>query len=140
VKQKVALDSTAILERYIPGKNRDLVLDELTKSDYWIATELVKTEVLLSLHRAAVSPTHYEELSQAFKRDWDLFYVIPFDSRCMDHATRIGAQYGLKLVDALHLAALDRIPRPLKYVTFDHRQISAAGELGIEVIAPSSIN
>ena len=61
MKQKVALDSTAILERYIPGKNRDLVLDELTKSDYWIATELVKTEVLLTLHPI---PTYLGKVSR----------------------------------------------------------------------------
>jgi len=136
MKQRVALDSTAILQRYLPGKHRELVLSEMGERNYWIATELAKTEILLALHRAAISPTHYEELSRIFRNDWDLFHVIPIDSRCLNHASQIGAQFGLKLVDALHLAALDRVPRPFKYLTFDHRQMSAAVELGIEVVAP----
>ena len=138
MKERIALDSTAVLQRYLPGKYRDLVLSEMGESNYWIATELVKTEILLTLHQAAVSPTPYEELSRIFRNDWDFFHVIPIDSRCLNHASQIGAQFGLKLVDALHLAALDRIPRPLKYLTFDHRQISAAVELGIEVITPAA--
>ncbi|MEC7844842.1 MAG: type II toxin-antitoxin system VapC family toxin [Actinomycetota bacterium] len=140
MKERIALDSTAVLQRYLPGKYRDLVLSEMGESNYWIATELVKTEILLTLHQAAVSPTHYEELSRIFRNDWDFFHVIPIDSRCLNHASQIGAQFGLKLVDALHLAALDRIPRPLKYLTFDHRQIPAAVELGIEVITPAADN
>ena len=138
MKQRVALDSTAVLQRYLPGEYRDLVLSEMGESNYWIATELVKTEILLTLHQAAVSSTHYEELSRIFRNDWDFFHVIPIDSRCLNHASHIGAQFGLKLVDALHLAALDRIPRPLKYLTFDHSQISAAVELGIEVVTPAA--
>ena len=140
MKERIALDSTAVLQRYLPGKYRDLVLSEMGESNYWIATELVKTEILLTLHQAAVSPTHYEELSRIFRNDWDFFHVIPIDSRCLNHASQIGAQFALKLVDALHLAALDRIPRPLKYLTFDHRQIPAAVELGIEVITPAADN
>tara|TARA_B100000029_G_C17517989_1_gene938814 strand:+ start:981 stop:1400 length:420 start_codon:yes stop_codon:yes gene_type:complete len=135
--QRVAVDSSAILQRYLPGKHRDLVLSEMGEGNQWIATELVKTEVLLTLHRAAISPTHYETLSRTFRDDWNFFHVIPIDSRCLNHASQIGAQFGLRLVDAMHLAALDRIPRPLKYITFDHRQMPAAAELGIQVVAPA---
>jgi hypothetical protein len=36
-------------------------------------------------------------------------------------------------VDALHLAAADRLPRPLTYLTFDPGQIPVALALGFEV-------
>ena len=52
MKQRVALDSTAVLQRYLPGKYRDLVLSEMGENNYWIATELVKTEILLTLVEA----------------------------------------------------------------------------------------
>ena len=39
-------------------------------------------------------------------------------------------------MDAIHLAAADRLPRPLTYATFDRRQIPAAAALGFEVVAP----
>ena len=39
----------------------------------------------------------------------------------------------LRLADALHLAAADRLPRPLRYVTFDPAQIPVAISLGFDV-------
>ena len=43
------------------------------------------------------------------------------------------------MVDALHLVAIDRIPRPFKYVTFDHAHMSAAVELGLLLRLPQSL-
>jgi predicted nucleic acid-binding protein len=104
----------------------------------WIASELVKTEMLLALRHGSVSSSHYDAIARSFRSDWESFYVIPIDSKCLNRAAQFGAQFGLKVLDAIHLASIDRIPRPFKYLTFDHAHISAAVELGIEVIAPTS--
>ncbi len=136
----IAVDTSALLYRYLPGKNRDFLLAEMATEEKWIASELVKTEMLLALRQAAVSPGHYDAIARSFRSDWESFYVIPIDSKCLNRAAQIGAQFGLKVVDAIHLASIDRIPRPFKYLTFDHAHMSAAVELGIEVVAPASIS
>ena len=136
----ITVDTSALLYRYLPGKNRDFLLAEMATEEKWIASELVKTEMLLALRQGAVSPGHYDAIARSFRSDWESFYVIPIDSKCLNRAAQIGAQFGLKVVDAIHLASIDRIPRPFKYLTFDHAHMSAAVELGIEVVAPASIS
>ena len=42
----------------------------------------------------------------------------------------------LRLADALHLAAADRLPRPLRFVTLDPAQIPVALALGFDVDSP----
>jgi hypothetical protein len=36
-------------------------------------------------------------------------------------------------LDALHLAAADRLPGPLVFVTFDRRQAAAAKSIGLQL-------
>jgi predicted nucleic acid-binding protein len=69
--------------------------------------------------------------------DWDAFAVVPVDERCLAAAADIGANYGLKVVDAVHLAAATRLPRPVRYLTLDARQVSAAVALELEVVTSS---
>ncbi len=42
----------------------------------------------------------------------------------------------LRLADALHLAAADRLPRPVRFVTLDPAQIPVALSLGFDVASP----
>ena len=92
-------------------ENREFLIEEMDFEEKWIASELVKTEMLLALRHGAVSP--HDAVARSFRSDWESFYVIPLDSKCLNRAAHFGAQFGLKMVDALHLAAIDRIPRPL---------------------------
>ena len=132
----LAIDTSALVLRYLPGDHRELVLTEMEQIDVWCASELVRAEVLLTLHRASISPTQNIELSTRFNTDWDSFHVVHLDGRCISHASQLGSRFGLRLVDALHFAAIDRLPRPVKYLTLDHRQIPAAVELGFELLTP----
>ena len=52
--------------------------------------------------------------------------VVPIDERTLGRAVELGTLYGLRTVDAVHLAALDRLPCPLGLATLDARQIPAA--------------
>jgi predicted nucleic acid-binding protein len=62
---------------------------------------------------------------------------VPIDGRCLARATEIGARYGITLVTAIHLAAADRLPPPVRFLTFDSRQIPAAADLGLDVVSPA---
>ncbi|MEZ5227246.1 MAG: PIN domain-containing protein [Acidimicrobiales bacterium] len=132
----LVLDTSALLRRYIADAHRPLVVDAMNEAEAWAASAVARTELQLGLFAAAVSPRSRDELWAAVRNDWEAMWEIPLDRRCLARATEIGARYGLSLVDALHLAAADRLPRPVRYCTFERQQIPAAAELGFEVISP----
>ncbi|RMH79831.1 MAG: PIN domain-containing protein, partial [Actinomyces sp.] len=132
----VAVDSSALVRRWLPDAHRRLVADTLARADAWCAAELARTEAMLALHRAAGDPFTATALWDRLRADWDAFFVVPVDGRCCARAAELGARFGLATVDAVHLAAADRLPRPVVWLTFDHRQIPAAAALGFEVVSP----
>lgn len=132
----LALDSSALLKRYLREPGRELVLDAMGADPDWCASALARTEVLVALHRSAVSRHQQQQLWSRFRDDWDAVVVVPVDDRCLGRAVEIGAGFGIRTIDAIHLAAADRLPRPARYLTFDHRQIPAAAALGLEVVSP----
>jgi predicted nucleic acid-binding protein len=130
------LDTSALLRRYVHGPDRQLVTGAMAADPDWCASALCRSEVLLALHRLAGTPSQAERLWSQLRDDWDAFVVIPVDERCLALAVELGATYGLRTVDAVHLAAAARLPRPASYATFDRRQIPAAAALGFEVVTP----
>lgn len=130
------VDTSALVRRYLHDRHRGLVLDAMNADDPWAASALVRTEAQVTLHRAAVSSRQQAELWRALRDEWEAFWVVPLDDRCMARAVELGATYAVRIVDAVHLAAADRLPRPVRYLTFDRRQIPAADALGFEVVSP----
>jgi predicted nucleic acid-binding protein len=130
------VDTSALVRRYLHDRHRSLVLDAMGDDGAWCASALARTEAQLALHRAAVSSRQQTELWRALRDEWETFWVVPLDDRCMARAVEIGATYGARIVDAVHLAAADRLPAPVRYLTFDRRQIPAAAGLGFEVVSP----
>lgn len=130
------VDTSALVRRYLHDRHRSLVIDAMAEEDAWCASALARTEAQLVLHRAAVSGRQQSELWRALRDEWEAFWVIPLDDRCMARAVEVGATYGVRIVDAVHLAAASRLPEPVRYLTFDRRQIPAAAALGFEVLSP----
>ena len=129
------VDSSALLKRYVDEPDRELVLEAMAADDVWCASALCRTEAMLVLHRIAATPRQADRLTAMLRADWDAFHVVPVDERCLASAADIGANYGLKAVDAIHLAAAARLPRPVRYLTLDPRQVSAAVALDLELVA-----
>jgi predicted nucleic acid-binding protein len=130
------VDTSALLRRYLADRSRPIVIEAMAVADAeWCASALTRSEVLLALHQAAGDRTRHLELWRAVRDDWEAFWEIPVDGRCLARAAEIGAIYGLRTVDAVQLAAADRLPRPVRYLTFDRRQIPAADGLGFEVVS-----
>lgn len=130
------VDTSALLRRYVHDRHRALVLAAMGSEPAWAASSLVRTEAQVALHRVAVSSRQQAALWRDLRDEWDAFWVVPLDERCMARAVEIGATYGVRIVDAVHLAAADRLPRPVRFLTFDRRQMPAADALGLEVISP----
>lgn len=130
------LDTSALVRRYVHGPERELVVEAMDRDPLWCASVLCRNETLLALHRLAATPSQHRRLWVHLREDWDAVTVIPLDERCLGRAVELGAAFGLRTVDALHLAAADRMPRPMAYATFDRHQIPAAAALGLEVLSP----
>lgn len=132
----LAIDTSALLRRHLADAGTALVHETMAAEPIWVASALVRVEIRLALHRLSLRSGQLSELWQRFRADWDSFWVVPLDDRCLTRATELGSEFGLDTADALHLAAVDRLGRPTTYLTFDSRQIPAALALGLNVISP----
>ena len=130
------VDTSALVQRYVAEPGRDLVVEAMDGDPTWVASALARTEVMVALHQLAAGPRQQSRLWSAFRDDWAAFAVVPVDDRCLARAVELGSSFSMRIVDALHLAAADRLPRPARYVTFDRHQIPAAAALGFEVVSP----
>lgn len=131
------IDTSALIRRYLADRHRSLVVDAMGDQDNeWCASALTRTELLLALHQTASDRRGQLELWRAVRDDWEAFWEIPVDGRCLARAAELGAIYGLRTVDAIQLAAADRLPRPARFLTFARHQIPGAVGLGFDVLSP----
>lgn len=131
----LALDSSALLARYLGGPARPVVLDAMAGDDDWCASSLALSEVLALIERASTLETERDALRRAVRDDWERINVVPVDQACLDRAAEIGRTQPVRTVDAIHLAAADRLPKPVTFCTFDPRQIPVAIALRFEVVS-----
>ena len=133
----LAVDTSALVRRYVRTTGHGLVTEAMAEVPTWCASAIARPEALQALHHVAVTPGQHDALWGALRADWEHFHVVPLDDRCLADAVEIGATYRVRTIDAIHLAAARRLPHPVRYLTFDRRQIPAAAALGLEVIAPT---
>jgi predicted nucleic acid-binding protein len=131
----LALDTSALLARFLAGPARAVVLEAMAADADWCASALALTEALLAVDRIDVDAEARVDLRRALHDDWQRVHVVPVDGVCLDRAAELGHDQPLRAVDALHLAAADRLPRPVTYCTFDPRQIPVALALGFTVVS-----
>ncbi len=131
----LALDTTALLGRYLTGPHRRIVLDAMADDHSWCASALALAEALPLVDRVTENPVDRDRLRRALRDDWERVHVVPVDALCLDRAAELVREQPLRTVDALHLAAADRLPPPVRFVTFDPRQIPVALALGLDVVS-----
>jgi len=131
----LALDTTALLARYLEGPFQPVILAAMNADRDWCASGLALTEAMMLVDRLGDDPTRTDELRGAIRDDWSRIAVVPLDQRCLDRAAELGRTQPVRTVDALHLAAADRLPKPLTYATFDPAQIPVALALGFDVVS-----
>ncbi len=129
------VDTSALVRRYLRDRHHGIVTETMAGEDDWCASALARTEAQLALHRASASARQQSQLWRELRDEWDAFWVVPMDDRCMARAVELGATYGVRIVDAIHLAAAARLPGPVRYLTLERQQIPAADALGFEVIS-----
>ena len=129
----VFFDTSAVLALHIESSLRRLAIDAL--DDVTCVSALALTEALALITKLTGEPVLQADLEDALRLQWDRYAVIPVDQRCLDRAARLLSEQPLRLADALHLAAADRLPRPVTFVTFDPAQIPVALSLGFDVVS-----
>jgi predicted nucleic acid-binding protein len=131
----LALDASALVARHLAIPARAVTVEAMRVDHEWCASALALTEALVLVDAVTDDPDCRLDLEDAVRLDWDRIAVVPLDAACLDRAATLAREQPLRLSDALHLAAADRLPRPVRFVTFDAGQIPVALALGFEVIS-----
>ena len=135
----LALDTSALLALAVDGRQRPVVLDAL-------ATDPIVVRVGAGADRGAAGdrPAHRRAGAARRPRGRGPADVGPPPRRPGRPALpRPGrdavATQPVRLTDAIHLAAAERLPGPVRFVTFDPAQIGVALGLGFDVRRRASI-
>jgi predicted nucleic acid-binding protein len=131
----LALDTSALLALVVDGQQRAIVLDALDSDPVWCASALALTEALPAIDRLTDESILRTDLEDAIRLAWDHVHVVPVDQRCLDRAASLSRLQPVRLTDAIHFAASERLPGPVRFVTFDPAQIGVALGLGFDVVS-----
>ncbi len=129
----VFFDTSAVMALHIESPLRALAAAELSSPTCVSAMAL--TEALALIAKLTDEPVVQADLEDVLRLQWDRYAVVPVDQRCLDRAAQLLRDQPLRLADAIQLAAADRLPRPVTFVTFDPAQIPVALSLGFDVVS-----
>jgi uncharacterized protein len=134
----IFLDTSALVKRYVDESGTRTLMALMNADGDWTASAIALAETEITLCRRAERENIAEPLLDALRREWSRFAVVPVDESCLARAREIGCQFGTRTIDSIHLAAADRLPRPVTFVTFDRRQAAAAAGMGF-LVRPASL-
>ena len=126
-------DASAVIAVHADIREGRVALDALDPGTCVSALSL--TEVLAVIDKLTDQPLFRADLEDAVRLQWDRYAVVPVDQRCLDRAAEILREQPVRLADAIQLAAAERLPRPVRYVTFEPVQIPVALGLGFDVVS-----
>jgi predicted nucleic acid-binding protein len=128
------VDSSALLKRYVEEAD-SAAADALLRADHALLTARhTIVEVRRNLARL-LSGRDLAAARAAFADDLRSFSIIELDEGTCESAASIAEATGVRTLDALHLAAAQRVSAPgVGFLTFDLRQAQAARTLGLTVV------
>jgi predicted nucleic acid-binding protein len=128
------VDSSALLKRYVDEAD-SAAADALLRADRELLTARHTTvEVRRNLARL-LSGRKLAAARRAFAEDLRSISIIELDETTCESAATIAETTGVRTLDALHLAAAQRVSAPgVGFLTFDLRQSQTARALGLTVV------
>jgi predicted nucleic acid-binding protein len=128
------VDSSALLKRYVDEPDSDLA-DSLLRSDPSLLTARhTIVEVRRNLSRL-LEGRDLATARSAFLKDLAALSIVELDEVTCEAAATVAELTGVRTLDALHLAAAQRVGGPaVPFLTFDARQAQAARALGLTVV------
>jgi len=133
----IAVDTSALVKKYLNEQHSQWMEDLMFEDQEWCGSMLLATESAVAVARDIERTEDLNSVDQELTRDLDRFNFISVDADCLANAVDIGRAFGLRTLDAIHLAAARRLPNDCRFITFDDRQREAAESLGIELLAPA---
>jgi predicted nucleic acid-binding protein len=127
------IDTSALVKRYVEEEDTDLVLQRMGGDPNWVVSAVARTELEITLCRLGFERDDSADVWRRVREDWERCHVVPIDPACLERAGELGCRYEVRTLDALHLAAADRLPRPLVFLSFDRRQADAARAMELVV-------
>ncbi len=128
------LDSSALLKRYIDEPDSADCEQILAADESWITGRHTWVEVIRNLARLLSGPER-ARLLRTFRGDWNRISVVELDQTTIESAAEVAKTYGVRTLDAMHLAAAQRVGgTSIPFVTFDVRQAQAARAMGMAVL------
>jgi len=128
------LDSSALIKRYVAEADSDVAEAALLADPEWVTGRHTFVEIMLALPRR-LGEAELGVVKAAFERDWERSFIVALDDPLCRRAAEFGVATGARSLDALHLAAADRVGgRSVPIVTFDIRLGHAARSLGFTVV------
>ena len=131
----IMLDTSALVAMHTSRTARTIIHDAIKGDSDWCASALALTEAMSIIDRMSEQEFVRHDLEDAIRHTWDYVSIVPVDQRCLDEAAILVRQQPLHISDAIHLAAATRLPKPIKFVTFDPAQIPVALSLGFDVVS-----
>lgn len=128
------VDSSALLKRYVDEPESD-VADRFLRSDPELITgRHTVIEVRRNLARL-LAGRELARAKAAFTADIGAFALVELDDVTCERAAEVAELTGVRSLDALHLAAAQRVGgAAIPFLTFDIRQAQAARALGFPVV------
>jgi uncharacterized protein len=128
------VDSSALLKRYVEEAD-SANADALLRDDGALLTARhTVVEVRRNLARL-LSGRDLTAARAAFNDDLRAISIIELDEATCESAASIAETTGVRSLDALHLAAAQRVSAPgVGFLTFDLRQAQAARAIGLTVV------
>jgi predicted nucleic acid-binding protein len=128
------VDTSALLKRYVDEPDSDAA-EALLRSD---ASLLTARHTLVEVRRNLTRLLDERDAAaarSAFMQDLDVLSIVELDAATCESAAAIAEVTGARTLDALHLAATQRVGgAAVPFLTFDVRQAQAARSLGLTVI------
>lgn len=129
------LDASALLALHIDSPARATVLAAMNEDTAWCACAVALPEAVAAASRLTDEPVLVRELEDMVRHTWDFLHVVPTDRALLDEAAALAGPQPIGVSSAMHLAAAARLPRPVRFVTFDPAQIPVALSLGFDVVS-----
>jgi predicted nucleic acid-binding protein len=127
------VDSSALLKRYVAEPDSEAAESLLRSDPSLLTARHTLVEVRRNLARLLDEPDA-AAMRSAFARDLEALSIVELDSATCEGAAAIAEVTGARTLDALHLAAAQRVGgAAVPFLTFDLRQAQAARSLGLTV-------
>jgi predicted nucleic acid-binding protein len=128
------VDASALLKRYIDEPDSDVAESFLRGDPSLLTGRHTIVEVRRNLARL-LGGRDLAAARSVFVQDLEALSIVQLDEVTCESAAAIAEVTGVGSLDALHLAAAQRIGGPaVPFLTFDVRQAQAARALGLTVV------